>query len=147
MIKYDFAPITARPFPTLLDVRNPWIISKSVKHIINVSTKEDPEIKAAIAARGISYTWLPTEEKPMNMPNIFKAVRLLREYDAAGEHTVIHCIGGNNRSRTVVEAYYFAKTRTHLNDEYMGYQNHLIYNCKAGYLPALEQMEHYLTLL
>lgn len=148
MTKYDFAPIVVRPFPTMAEVRNPWVFPRKVRHIINVAQKEEPEIKDAILARGITYQWLPTDEKPhMNLPHILLAVRALREYDRAGESTVIHCVAGINRSRSVVEAYYFAKYGTHLRDEYDGYPNHLIYNCQSGFLPPLEVMEHYLKIL
>lgn len=148
MTKYTFAPITVRPFPTLVEVRNPWIINSRVKHLINVSDKEQDDIKAAILARGISYSWFPTVEKPtMDMPKIFLAVRQLHQYVSSGEPTVVHCVAGINRSRTVVEAYHYARFGKHLTDEYNGYQNHLIYNCASGYLPPLSQMEHWLSLL
>lgn len=148
MKKYDFAPIIVRPFPTLTDVRNPWIFPRKVRHLINVANEEDPEIKEAILARGITYEWLPTDERPrMNLPHILLAVRLLRQYDAAGEQTIVHCQAGLNRSPSVVEAYYYCKYHTHLSAEYCGYQNHLIYNCKTGHLPPLEDMEHYLQIL
>ena len=57
------------------------------------------------------------------------------EADAAEEKVIVHCYCGNNRSRTVVEAFHYAKTGTHLEDEYKGELNHLIYNSKNGHLP------------
>ena len=71
----------------------------------------------------------------MDVNAILQAVAKLAEYDKDGTPIIVHCMGGNNRSRTVVEAFYFAKLGTHLEDEYKGYPNHLLFNCGEGFLP------------
>ena len=83
----------------------------------------------------------------MDVNAILQAVAKLAEYDKDGTPIIVHCMGGNNRSRTVVEAYHFAKTGTHLEDMYRGYMNHLPYNCENGYLPPLKEMEQLLSSL
>ena len=76
----------------------------------------------------------------MDVNAILQAVAKLAEYDKDGTPIIVHCMGGNNRSRTVVEAYHFAKTGTHLEDMYRGYMNHLLYNCGEGFLPLIKEM-------
>lgn len=83
----------------------------------------------------------------MEVDNLLKAVALLAKFDMPDSHTIVHCVGGNNRSRTVVEAYHFAKLGTHYEDEYKGFPNYLIYNCASGYLPPLQEMEDILKEL
>ena len=62
-------------------------------------------------------------------------------YDNTEKHILVHCDGGNHRSRLVVEAFHYAKLGTHFIDEYKGYDNHLIYDCCSGYLLPLEEVE------
>ena len=140
---YDFANITVRPFLKLSDVNNPYIFGET-KHVINMCDYREPEVIEAIKAKGATYDWFPTEEQPMDLNMVLQAVAKLGIYAGDGSPIIVHCMGGNNRSRTVVEAYYFAKYGTHYEDEYKGFQNHLIYNCERGFLPALSEMEQLL---
>lgn len=144
MKNYDFANITVRPFLKLSDVNNPYIFGET-KHIINMCDYREPEVIDLIRSKGATFDWFPTEEQPMDVNAILQAVAKLAEYDKDGTPIIVHCMGGNNRSRTVVEAYHFAKTGTHLEDMYRGYMNHLHYNCESGYLPPLKEMEQLLT--
>lgn len=144
MKDYEFANITVRPFLKLSDLNNPYIFGET-KHVINVCDYREPEVIDLLHQRGVTFDWFPTEEQPMDVDAILQAVAKLAEYDKDGEHIIVHCMGGNNRSRTVVEAYHFAKTGTHLEDMYRGYLNHLHYNCESGYLPPLKEMELLLT--
>ena len=146
MKNYDFANITVRPFLKLSDVKNPYIFGET-KHIINMCDYREPEVIDLIHSKGGTFDWFPTEEQPMDVNAILKAVAKLAEYDKDGTPIIVHCMGGNNRSRTVVEAYYFSKTGTHLEDMYRGYLNHLHYNCESGYLPPLKEMEQLLLSL
>ena len=43
MDKYKFAEISTRPFPSILDVENPWIFGKTGV-VINVSEHEDQRV-------------------------------------------------------------------------------------------------------
>lgn len=140
MKDYDFVNITVRPFLKLSDVNNPYIFGET-KHVINMCDYREPEVIELIHSKGATFNWFPTGEHPMDAELLLNAVAKLAEYDKDGSHIIVHCMGGNNRSRTVVEAFYFAKLGTHLEDEYKGYPNHLIYNCESGYLPPLKEME------
>lgn len=144
MLKYDFANITVRPFLKLSDVNNPYIFGET-KHVINMCDYREPEVIDLIHSKGVTFEWFPTGESPMDAELLLNAVAKLAEYDKDASHIIVHCMGGNNRSRTVVEAFHFAKLGTHLEDEYKGYPNHLIYNCESGYLPPLKEMENLLS--
>lgn len=62
--------------------------------------------------------------------------------------TIVHCIGGNNRSPLVVECAFYALYGYHLIDEYKGAKNHLMYNVEQGYLPlTLHEIERELRSL
>ena len=143
MQTYTFANITVRPFLKLSDVNNPYIFGQT-KHVINMCDYREPEVIDLIHSKGGTFDWFPTEEQPMDVNTILQAVAKLAEYDKDGSPIIVHCMGGNNRSRTVVEAYHFAKFGTHYEDEYKGFQNHLIYNCESGYLPPLVETERLL---
>lgn len=138
-MKYTFANITVRPFLRLSDVNNPYIFGET-KHVINMCNNREPEVIEAIIAKGATYDWFPTEEQPMDLSMVLQAVAKLGIYARDGLPIIVHCMGGNNRSRTVVEAYYFSKYLKHYEDEYKGYKNHLIYNCENGFLEPLKEM-------
>ena len=142
MKTYSFAKISVMGMPTRLDVGNKYMFG-GVSRIVNVSGQKYPDdVRAALVERGIQIYEFPlVEEGPdMGIENILKAVAVLAEADRAGEKVIVHCFCGNNRSRTVVETYYFAKTGMQLDDEYKSYPNHLIYNCSEGHLPSLKYL-------
>lgn len=141
---YDFANIEVRPFLKLSDVNNPYIFGET-KHVINVCDYREPEVIELLHSKCATFDWFPTEEQPMDVNAILQTVAKLAEYDKDGGHIIVHCMGGNNRSRTVVEAFHFAKFGTHIEDMYRGYKNHLHYNCESGYLPPLKEMERLLS--
>ena len=125
---YPFAKVIARDFPTEMDLNNPYIY-KDVCHIINVSEKEHPSvITSVLRLRGITSVHIPLKEEidGMSASDICGIVELLLLYDKANEKTVVHCDCGQNRSRTVIEAPYYAKNTKHFEDSYKGYLNHLI---------------------
>lgn len=143
MKKYDFANITVRPYPNMCDVNNKWIFTPKTYVVVNVSQKIKQEIVDAIKRKGIKYYHFPLDEEvpDMGWENIQNAVKTISKYDRMEKHIIVHCDGGNHRSRLVVEAYYFAKYGKHLFDEYKGYDNHLIYDCSLGFLPPLNEVE------
>lgn len=142
---YTFTNITARPFLTLNDANNKWIFTDNTKHVIDVCMYREPEVIDLIQSKGATFDWFPTDERPMDLDMILKAVAKLIEYDRDGSHIIVHCLHGNNRSRTVVEAFHFAKLGFHFEDEYKGFTNHLVWNCASGYLPSLPEMEKLLS--
>ena len=143
MKSYRFSNLTVRSYPTPADVANPWIYG-GVQLVINVSERPySKEIADAFKAKGIEFHHFPlVEEGPdMGLENIRKAVSKLIEGDREGKKMIMHCVGGNNRSRTVAECFALAKIGTQYEDEYKGHVNHLAYNCAEGHLPPLEEME------
>ena len=143
MKKYDFANITVRHYPNLCDVNNKWIFTPETSVVINVSQKYKPEIVDAIKRKGIEYYHFPLDEEvpDIGWKNVLTAVKTLFKYDKTGKHIIVHCDGGNHRSRLVVEAYHFAKNGEHLPDEYKGYYNHLVYDYSSGFLLPLNEVE------
>lgn len=149
MKAYSFAKITVRPYPNICDINNKWIFTEDTSAVINVSQKDKKEITDAIIKKGIEYHHFPLakEVEDIGWSNIIEAVKRIRDYDTQGKRIIVHCDGGQNRSRSVVEAYHFAKTGLHIIDEYKGFGNHLIYNSSSGYLPCLEEIEKELLKL
>lgn len=143
MRKYDFANITVRPFPTVSDVSNPYIFG-GIKSVINVSEKEDARILDYYEAHSITYHHLPIKEcvSDMGWSNILKCIKIIIDNVRKDIPTIVHCIGGNNRSPLVVECAFYALYGHHLIDEYKGAINHLLYNIEQGYLPlTLQEIE------
>ena len=149
MMTYKFAKITVRPYPNICDINNKWIFTPNIGLVVNVSQKYKEDIVDAIIKRGIDYYHLPLDEEVSDIgwENIQKAVKIIIKYDKTDKDILVHCDGGNHRSRLVVEAFHFAKTGTHFIDEYKGYENHLIYNCSSGFLPPLDSVEKELKTL
>lgn len=135
--------LQARSFPTLEELHNPYIYGR-VAIVVNVSERKYPEeILHEFKRMGIRCHHYPLVETPgdMGWTNVLRAVRVLEKADNDGISAVVHCGLGNNRSRVVAEAFYFRKMGFHLEDEYKGCLNHLVFNCQAGHLPRLSEAE------
>lgn len=144
---YSFAKLSVRPFPTLFEINHPYIFG-GVQTVINVSETSYPkEILDAFQSRGIRWYHFPMSEDVIDVDILLAAVRQLILSDQSGDKILLHCQWGNNRSRTVAEAFYYVKMGTHFDDEYKKYPNHLIYNCSEGHLLNLEEVERRLSLL
>ena len=150
MKTYSFAPISAREYPTVYLLNNPYIWG-GVKLSLNVSEKPYPrDIVKAMKDKGIEWIHLPVSETDFSKswhPNIVAGVMKLKEAYDRGWKTVVHCDFGNNRSRTFIEAFYYLLKAEEFQDEYKGEINHLAYNCREGHLPSIEEVERSLTLL
>lgn len=147
MRDYTFAKVKTRPFPTKADVKHPYIFG-GIRSVINVSEKEDKDIVSLYHTLGISYHHFPTKEEcaEMNWANIKAAAKQLLYNIAHDIPTVVHCIGGNNRSPMIVECAYYALHGSHFEDEYRGQLNHLIYNSQyLGF--SIEEIERELSQL
>lgn len=143
MKTYVFARIQARPFPTVAELRNPYIYGR-VRYVLNVSDADYPEeIKAGMARLGIRSFYLPLVETgdDMGIGNILRAVQILELADTEGASAIVHCGFGNNRSRVVAECFHYRKLGFQLEDGYKGARNHLEYNCSIGLLPPLLEVE------
>lgn len=84
----------------------------------------------------------------MGWYNILECTKILIDNIKNQVATIVHCIGGNNRSPLVVECAYYALFGRHLNDEYKGATNHLLYNIEQDYLPlTIHEIETQLSLI
>ena len=149
MRTYDFAPIAAREFPTVRLLDHPHIWG-GVRFCVNVSEKAySPELEDAMRSRGIEWIHYPVSEEPGEkwLPSLFRALRRMREAHRDWKKIVVHCDGGNNRSKTFIEAFCYVLTQARIADEYKGEMNHLAYNCKIGHLPPLNELEVVLAAL
>lgn len=149
MRAYTFAPISAREYPTLHLLDNPYIWG-GVQFCVNLSEKPySPELEAAMTAHGIEWVHCPVSEEPGAdwLPSFAEALPKVYRAFKEGKKQIVHCDLGNNRSRSLVEALYYAINRKHFPDEYKGEINHLIYNCKEGHLPDVSELELRIQLM
>ena len=147
MKSYTFTQISAREYPTVQLLDNPYIWG-GVQLAINVSEKPySSDLWMAMQAHGISWLSCPVSEEPGAkwLDALGTALRAMIAAHLSGMKMVVHCDGGNNRSRSFVEALYFVLNGEHLADEYKGEYNHLIYNSRQGHLPPLPELENYLN--
>ena len=146
MKNYVFAPIAAREYPTVQLLDNPYIWG-GVKLSINVSEKPySAELMAAMQKHGISWFGCGvSEDEGADWFDALRwALRIMVTSYMTGIKMVVHCDFGNNRSRTFVEAFYYVLKGEQFHDEYKGEINHLVYNCKQGHLPPVEELEKHL---
>lgn len=143
MKSYSFSKISARGYLTEADYNNKYIFTEDLKQVINVSEKQLLKDIVFFRDRDIIARNMPLKEVDgdMGYKTILKAVRYLLFWDRSDKRSIVCCDFGVNRSRTVVEAFHYAKMGFHFEDEYKGYFNHLIYNCEAGHLPPLAEVE------
>lgn len=146
MKAYTFAPISAREYPTLHLLDNPYIWG-GVQFCVNVSEKPySSDLVKALREYGIEWIYCPVSEDDgaLWLDSLMMALpKMLFAYEA-GQKQIVHCDFGNNRSRSFVEALYYRIRGVQLADEYKGEFNHLVYNCKIGHLPMLSRTEEVL---
>lgn len=134
---------------TRADYNNKYIITDDLIQIINLSGKANIDRSQLFKDTGIIVREMPLTEEgnDMGYQKILDAVRHLLYWDNLGKRSLVCCDFGVNRSRTVVEAFHYARMGYHFEDEYKGCVNHLIYNCQAGHLPPLSEVESELKSL
>lgn len=145
MKSYSFAKVSARGRLTEADYKNKYIITDDLIQIINLSEIVSIDKRRQIFEdKGIIVRNMPLAEEgyDIGFEKILDAVRHLLFWDHEGKRSLVCCDFGVNRSRTVIEAFHYAKMGYHFEDEYRGYFNHLIYNCEAGHLPPLAEVEY-----
>lgn len=143
MKAYGFAPIAAREYPSIKVLDHPYIWG-GVQFCINVSEKSySTELVDAMRGHGIEWMFLPVSEELGAdwISALETALPIMYEMYKAGKKQVVHCDFGNNRSRTFVEVFYYLLKGEQFQDEYKGEINHLIYNCKRGHLPPIEEIK------
>ena len=149
MKSYSFAKVSARGYLTEADYNNKYILTDDLRLIINVSGRDFERPQEFFQKRNITAWFMPLTEKDgdMGYSSLLDAVKMLLDNDRDGHRSIVCCAFGVNRSRTVIEAFHYAKMGYHLEDEYEGFNNHLIYNCESRFLPTLSDVERDLTSL
>jgi hypothetical protein len=140
-------------------------IKKSgAKYVINVSCEYISSCQKVCMDNDIKYFWFPMDEVSgdIGLNSIFGALQILwiAEQERAG--VILHCHAGANRSPTVMEAYYFMRTKKHFVREISAeskerfekmfpdsknserQNNRLLNNIEAGHLPSKNKMESFL---
>ena len=149
MKSYSFSKVSARGYLTEADYNNKYIFTDDLKQIINVSGRPLEKPLSFFRERDLIARNMPLTDKDgdMGFDTLLKAVRYLLAWDRRDKRSIVCCAFGVNRSRTVIEAFHYAKLGFHFEDEYEGFTNHLIYNCTMGFLPPLEKVERELKRL
>ena len=149
MKSYSFAKVSARGYLTEADYNNKYILTEDLRLIINVSGRDFERPQEFFQERNITARFMPLTEKEgdMGYSSLLDAVKMLLDNDRDGHRSIVCCAFGVNRSRTVIEAFHYAKMGFHLNDRCRGYQNHLIYHSMYGHLPPLPEIEQELRRL
>lgn len=144
MKSYSFAKVSARGQLTKADYNNKYIITDDLIQIINLSETAYIDHTKFCSDTKIIVRNMPLTEEGVDMgyDKILDAVKHLLFWDNEGKRSLVCCDFGVNRSRTVIEAFHYAKMGYHFEDEYKRCLNHLIYNCEAGHLPPLAKVEH-----
>lgn len=147
------------------------IITSKYKYIINVSDEFSIACHETAMLRGIRYFWFPMNEcvGDMGLNSLYGALQILWIAEQEEASVLLHCHAGANRSPTVKEAYYFLRTKKHLEQmpfdeeddrrvcEFLGIDmplplernrknNRLIEKIRQGHLPAIAPMESFLSL-
>ena len=109
MKTYNFAPIAACEYPTVIILDHPHIWG-GVKFCINLSEKPySPELVTTLAYHGIEWIHCPVSEESgadwlesfaKALPQMFKAYK-------EDKKQIVHCDLGDNRSRSLVEALHY----------------------------------------
>lgn len=140
-------------------------IKKSgAKYVINVSCEYISSCQKICMDNDIKYFWFPMDEVSgdIGLNSIFGALQMLWIAEQEKASVILHCHAGANRSPTVMEAYYFMRTKTHLireltdskkesilkmfpdTDLSVFKNNRLLNNIEAGHLPSKNKMETFL---
>lgn len=140
-------------------------IKKSgAKYVINVSCEYISSCQKVCMDNGVKYFWFPMDEVngDIGLNSIFGALQILWIAEKENASVILHCHAGANRSPTVMEAYYFMRTKKHFVREISAeskerfekmfpdsknserQNNRLLNNIEAGHLPSKNKMEDFL---
>jgi len=141
------------------------IVKVEAKYVINVSCEYIASCQKVCIDNSIKYFWFPMDEVSgdIGLNSIFGALQILWIAEKEKANVILHCHAGANRSTTVMEAYYFMRTKKHYVKEesqeskerfkkmFIGSEdfdfknnNRLLNNIEAGNLPSKNKMELFL---
>lgn len=125
--------VHVRSFLKPSDLQNKWIMD-GIKCVVNVSSDYDEEVPSELRKRGVSYYWFPMSEQndDMGLHSIYGALKVLQLFVDRKESVIIHCYGGNNRSKVIYESLYYLNFGEWPNDDE---DCQTLTNCKVAHLP------------
>lgn len=124
--------VHVRSFIKPSDVQNKWIMD-GIKCVVNVSSDYDEDVSSELRKRGIAYYWFPMSEHndDMGLHSIYGALKVLQPFVDRKEPVIIHCYGGNNRSKVIYESLYYLNFGEWPSDD----ENcKTLINCTKGHL-------------
>lgn len=87
-----------------------------IDYLINVSDEYKPEIYDVCLSKNIKYFWFPLNECTDNigLNSIYGAMQILWIAEQENKKVIVHCHAGANRSRTILECYYYLRTKKYI---------------------------------
>ncbi len=91
---------------------------------------------AELRKRDVAYFWFPMSEQnaDMGLHSIFGALRVLQPYIERREPVIIHCFGGNNRSKLVYDSLFYLNFKAWPDGN-----DAVARNCDAKHLPSIDE--------
>ncbi|MCM1450914.1 MAG: hypothetical protein NC102_01470 [Clostridium sp.] len=127
--------VHVRSFLKPADLQNKWIID-GIKCVVNVSSDQDEEVSHELQKRGIAYYWFPMLEQneDMGLHSIYGALKVLQTFIDRKDSVIIHCFGGNNRSKVIFESSFYLNFCSWPNDDV---NCKTLTNCLTGHLSLI----------
>jgi hypothetical protein len=137
--------VTVSGYVNIMDVEPGRYLHAAHDVFLNVSDEYAPEVAALVAAQGRQYFWFPLgEEWGIGLASIYGALNILWRCEQRQQRVYLHCHAGVNRSQTVADCYYFARSGRHRPWPGKDAGARLLLNCSIQRLPAIWQMEAWL---
>lgn len=134
--------VRVRSFVNNADLQNKWIM-EGVKCVVNVSSDYDESVCTQLRQMGIAYFWFPMSEQneDMGLHSIYGALKVLQPYIDRKDAVIMHCFGGNNRSKVIYESLFYLNFGSWPNNNSVSKTE---INCMEGHIP---NEKHYLSFL
>ena len=141
MKSYTFANLYARGPMTEADYYNDEL-TDNLRLVINLTDDWMNEPHELTRKKKIDVYHRPVSNKEKRFEYLLDCVKIILWRTRDEHKAFVYCDSDLLYSSAIIEAYHFFKLRSHLTDEYKGYQNHLIYLCETGFYPPLKEVEH-----
>ena len=141
MKSYNFAKLYARGPMTEADYYNDEL-TDNLRLVINLTDDWMNKPHEITRKKKIDVYHRPVSNKEKRFEYLLDCVKIILWRTKDGHNAFVYCDSDLLYSSAIIEAYHFFKLRSHLTDEYKGYQNHLIYLCETGFYPPLKEVEH-----
>lgn len=127
--------VHVRSFVKPNDLQNKRI-TDGIKCVVNISSDYNEKVSFCLRQQDIAYYRFPMSEqnKDMVLHSIYGALKVIQPYIDRKEPVIIHCFGGNNRSKVIFESLYYLNFGLWPNDD----ENcKTLTNCMNGHLPHI----------